>query len=325
MEMHESDKTALLPEPGSFKDKAESGSRGPGPCPVCGRVDDFRELFGIDDGKRLVLGCGCGHQLLHPQPTEEELDALYSDGYYDCWGIKENFDRVFDIKVKTCERLIRTADRLLEGSKGPCKGLDGPRPPRHLDIGCAFGFMLEAAGRAGYETQGLEISPAADEGISHGYKIEKSTLEEASLPEGHFDLVTAMDVVEHIREPGPWLAECLRILKSGGLLLLVTPDCSSLHARIRGAKWPQYKIEHLHYYTPGTLKRLLSDAGFVEARKRTATKYLTLNHIMEHYKRFQPENFEAKILSLLRPFIPGVMLEYPMLYPSQMVVVGRKK
>lgn len=282
-------------------------------CPICGK-NQYRRLFEIEGGKRQIISCECGHQSIFPLPTEKELQEIYGKGYYDFWGIRDNFQQVFNLKLRTCQKLIKLATAFI-----PCLNR-----PRHLDIGCAFGYMIKAAQLAGYDSQGLEISPAANEAIRLGYNVRKVSLEDAGFPEGYFDLITAVDVIEHIAEPRRWLSECVRVLKKGGILLLVTPDCSSLPAMIRKSKWPHYKVEHLHYYSSYTLKRLLLNIGFDDIDSRMGIRYLTLSYITNHYERFQPMVLETKILKIVRAMLPQKLVEYSLPFPSEMVVTARK-
>jgi len=51
-------------------------------------------------------------------------------------------------------------------------------------------------------------------------------------PDAHFDAVVSMDVVEHLVDPLPWLADALRVLKPGGLLFMTTPNYASRSLRV---------------------------------------------------------------------------------------------
>ena len=282
------------------------------PCPVCGKKNSYQKTYKIDEGKQIAI-CACGLQAILPPPTREEIRKIYGEEYYDICGM-EHFQNAFDLKLKTCERLINGINRPVKTSGNPC----------HLDIGCAFGYMIEAATSAGYDSQGIEISPAADVAVQLGYKVRKDTVKDAAFPEESFQLITAVDVLEHIPEPREWLQECKRILKKGGVLLLVTPDCASLTAHVLRNKWPHYKVEHLYYYSPRTLKRLLVSIGFDEFRSKTGVRYLTLNYIINHYKKYRPDSLETKGLKILKALFPRKLLEYPFAFFSEMVVLAKK-
>lgn len=282
-------------------------------CPVCGKCGEYRVIGKIASGRR-IISCACGLQSISPLPTEDERREIYQEGYYDFWGAGKDFRQLFNLKLKTCRKLINKANKLFSEIPGR----------KHLDIGSAFGYMIEAARTAGFYSQGIEISPAADVAVKLGYDVKRVLLEDAAFPAESFDLITAIDVIEHIPDPVRWLRECRRIIKKEGVLLLVTPDCSSLPALLKKSSWPHYKAEHLFYYSPRTLRRLLSDAGFDKIRSNTGLRYLTLNYVANHYEQFQPYSFETKVLKMLRSLFPRIIFECPLPFPSEMVVVARR-
>jgi SAM-dependent methyltransferase len=90
-------------------------------------------------------------------------------------------------------------------------------------------------------------------------------------PEGRFDLVVSMDVVEHLADPLPWLSELFRVTKPGGMLFLTTPNYASrglvaientaleLVARMQGFS---RKTLHPSKLTPASLRGLLEASGW---------------------------------------------------------------
>jgi 2-polyprenyl-3-methyl-5-hydroxy-6-metoxy-1,4-benzoquinol methylase len=89
-------------------------------------------------------------------------------------------------------------------------------------------------------------------------------------PDGTFDLVTSMDVIEHIVDPIPWVREALRVLKPKGQLFLTTPNYSSFSLRLleatvleviaRRQGFSRHDI-HPTKMTPERLERVLREAG----------------------------------------------------------------
>lgn len=139
-----------------------------------------------------------------------------------------------------------------------------PAAPRHLDIGCALGFMLEESRRAGWDPVGVETSAfAARYAAEHtGCPVHAGTLEQAALPSTSFDVVTLTDVIEHVPQPSTLVAEICRILRPGGVLLIVTPNFGSLFVRLHGLNaygmWPD---QHVVYFSRRSMTRLLRQAG----------------------------------------------------------------
>jgi 2-polyprenyl-3-methyl-5-hydroxy-6-metoxy-1,4-benzoquinol methylase len=143
-----------------------------------------------------------------------------------------------------------------------------PPHPRHLDVGCALGYMMMEASVAGWETAGVETSPfAARYAAEHtGRPVHAGTLEEAAFPAHSFDVVTLMDVIEHTSEPLELASEIYRVLRPRGVLFIITPNFGSIFVRLYGRKaygiWPD---QHVVYFQPSTISKLVLKAGFRKA------------------------------------------------------------
>jgi SAM-dependent methyltransferase len=140
-----------------------------------------------------------------------------------------------------------------------------PAGGRVLDVGAGYGFFLEALERAGYETDGLEISAHAVEQArrrSRGQVIEQGAESPFPFPDGHFDAITLMDVIEHLQDYAQTLASCRRCLKPGGKLFVITLNAHSLARPFLGKRWAWYQDPtHIHMFTPGMLREGLVRAG----------------------------------------------------------------
>jgi 2-polyprenyl-3-methyl-5-hydroxy-6-metoxy-1,4-benzoquinol methylase len=147
----------------------------------------------------------------------------------------------------------------------------GVRPGgRVLDVGAGYGFFLEAAEKAGYEAHGLEVSPHAVEQARRrirGQVIEGGAEEPFPFPEDHFDAVTMLDVIEHLRDYPATLASCRRCLKPGGKLFVITLNAHSLARPLLGKKWAWHQDPtHVHMFSAHMLREGLAGAGLkVEA------------------------------------------------------------
>jgi SAM-dependent methyltransferase len=125
--------------------------------------------------------------------------------------------------------------------------------------------MLQEAKTAGWDAVGVETSDFAAQYARErtGCPVHTGTLQEARLESESFDVITLMDVIEHVAEPSPLIDEIYRVLRPGGVIFLVTPNFGSLFVRIYGSK--AYGIgpeEHVVYFQPGTIERLLQKSGF---------------------------------------------------------------
>lgn len=134
---------------------------------------------------------------------------------------------------------------------------------RLLDVGCSSGFFLNAA-RLAYEVVGVEPSRTASSYATDqlGLHLPATTLEAAGFPDQHFDVVTLIDVIEHVDDPLSTMREVARITRSGGIVYLVTPNIESLSARVLRSRWWGLRPAHIYYFSRTTLKELLNKAGY---------------------------------------------------------------
>lgn len=212
------------------------------PCPACGGAQVV-PLF-HKAGHGIVECLGCGTAFVGEDPAAIDFQALYGEAYYTGGS-----DAVFaDYVGQEAARRAHARRKLWILRQLPPRL---PRTGRLLDVGCAAGFFLAEA-KAFYEVQGVELSAwsSAYARDRLGLPVITGTLQQAALPAAHFDIVTLWDVIEHVPDPVPLLAEAARVLRPGGRLLLTTGDWGSAYARERGAGWhlmtPPW---HLSFFT----------------------------------------------------------------------------
>jgi SAM-dependent methyltransferase len=116
-----------------------------------------------------------------------------------------------------------------------------------LDIGCNTGEFLHCLGN-GYEKFGIEIAdvPAAM-AEEKGITVYRKPLEECQLPADSFDVVTLYALIEHLSDPRSLVKEISRILKKGGLAVIMTGDRKAIKTKILGKNWHMY-IPPLHQF-----------------------------------------------------------------------------
>ena len=135
---------------------------------------------------------------------------------------------------------------------------------RLLDIGCGKGYFIASARENGWESIGIDLSPFdikfATEELNQ--KAISGELFSANFPDNYFDVITLFDTIEHLRDPALYLKEIFRILRPGGLLYLETPNFNSFPRRLWNRRWSVFFPWHFYYFTPKTLKNILSQFGF---------------------------------------------------------------
>ncbi len=139
---------------------------------------------------------------------------------------------------------------------------------RLLDVGCGAGGLLRFLVESGWQGTGVEPSAdAAERARTHGLDVIASTLSESGLPIESFDVISYINVLEHLSDPARELRLALDFLKPGGELQLNVPNFACGLARHFRAHWFTLDCpRHLYHFTPDTLQVLLRAAGFERAR-----------------------------------------------------------
>mgnify|MGYP001559767924 FL=1 len=220
----------------------------------------------------------CGFQFVYPPPPDTA--SIYSEDYFR--GARHGFGYVNYDEDKVAmqaffEAVLKAMERLL-----PARG-------QLLDVGAATGFFLKLARGRGWVVAGLEISGYASRLAQRsGLPVTQGTLQSAGYPSNSFDAVVLLDVIEHLSDPAALVDQCRRILRPGGLLVINTPDTSSLWARIYKSRWHAFcPPEHLSYFSPSNHGRILDRRGFKIERKSKLGKRFKPAYVFSMLSRWQ--------------------------------------
>jgi SAM-dependent methyltransferase len=153
---------------------------------------------------------------------------------------------------------------------------------RLLEIGCGTGCFLDEARPLGWEVRGIEVSEyAARRARQRGLTVDSVAIEECAIA-GPFDVVALWDVIEHLRAPGTVLQSAASALAPGGVLALSTGDLTSLCARLSGPRWHLFNLpEHLFFFSPRALKRLLARHGLHVAALTREVNWSPASYLLE--------------------------------------------
>lgn len=104
---------------------------------------------------------------------------------------------------------------------------------RALDVGCGAGLLCEPLARLGATVTGLDATPeniavARDHAAKSGLPVEYVAGSVEALDAAPFDLVTCMEVIEHVADPALFVSHLARMVAPGGLLILSTPNRTAL-------------------------------------------------------------------------------------------------
>lgn len=246
-------------------------------CYLCGgegrllHWDRIDYLFGAP-GKwhfKRCINANCGLIWLDPRPTPDEIGKAYRQYY--------THNETNAAKPSLAARLLRA---VLHGGCVHLLGLQQERkrykrmylddmpPGKLLEVGCGNGKRLARLYALGWDVIGQEIDPLAAEYMRRekGIEVHLGALE--TLPGSEqYDAVILSHVIEHVHDPVALLTTCHRLLRTGGRLVMLTPNADSIgHCRFGGGWSGLEPPRHLHLFTCRTLVQLVQKAHFASPR-----------------------------------------------------------
>jgi SAM-dependent methyltransferase len=173
-------------------------------------------------------------------------DATDYAGYYD----EDRSVPVPEFVLDQLRRNVRTLERYRQlGS--------------WLDIGCGVGTLLRAAAHEGWRAVGTEMSPRlVDDLAGQGLDVRLGATSELDLADSSFDVVSLVEVVEHLSDPAEVLDDAARLVRPGGAVYITTPHGRGLASRLLGTGWSAVAPpEHLQLFSVRGLSNALERSG----------------------------------------------------------------
>jgi len=157
-----------------------------------------------------------------------------------------------------------------------------------LDIGCCTGFFIKQAKACGWHVSGLELSRWAAEHAKKisGAEVTNSSIEATDFPEGGFDVITMLDVIEHLVNPAECLLKINKWLKKGGLICVSTHDINSPIAKLMRGKYPLLMQMHCSHFSKKTLKMMFDKCGFDVLRIEPHRRYVSAGYLAGKFKNY---------------------------------------
>jgi 2-polyprenyl-3-methyl-5-hydroxy-6-metoxy-1,4-benzoquinol methylase len=219
---------------------------------------------------RKCCNSDCGLVWLDPAPLETELWKAYTSYHTHTRTRQNKLSKALSSLLNRLVRLLLFPIWLISGLLRDTRQMRlmmlGNNPAgKLLDIGCGGGRYLHRMQRRGWEVEGIDFDEQATQRVTERYGIKTYTgdLLAAGLPEASFDAITMSHTIEHLVDPATTLRECLRLLRPGGKLIVVTPNVDSSAAALFGPFWRGWEPpRHLQLFSTSTLERFLSQAGF---------------------------------------------------------------
>ncbi len=310
-------------------------------CPLCGSEAGIRYL-GLKDrlwqaapGEWNMRECPrCGCLWIDPVPDPADIRRLYA-GYYThvstpansatAWPFRA-WDRIADGYLSLRLGYRNRGDARLGRGLGLLAYLHPGAPDevahrvmhlhapsgsqRALDVGCGNGDLMDRLEQRGWEVVGIDLDEnAVAAAKSRGLDARTGDLASQQFPDASFDAITLSHVIEHVPDPAALLAECCRILRSDGTLVVLTPNARSWGHAVLGDAWIGLDPpRHLVLFNRDNLRSIALAAGLRIVQLRTGHRAVREQWWLS--RRIKQKG-RADVMSLrLRWQLRGVPMQY---------------
>jgi len=245
------------------------------PCSVCGSVQSYGPILSKENdmrgsGKISLYRCKSCKVVYLGGYKNKYVEELYS--YYKKYtGMPKH--EVYD--ELTRKSYMKVLDLISSKIDGTCI----------LDVGSGKGDFVEAAQNQGFDITGIELSKDAVD-IANKFNLPVYNLDffSDSIRESSKDIVTMFEVIEHVPDPVSFIRRAQAIVKPGGIIYITTPNYNSVDRKILGSRWGAIHREHLTYFTPATLLKLVNEYTDLEVlHKETRNISAELIGYITHY------------------------------------------
>jgi 2-polyprenyl-6-hydroxyphenyl methylase/3-demethylubiquinone-9 3-methyltransferase len=194
----------------------------------------------------------------------ERFGRLAAD-WWEPDGASSMLHKLNPVRLKYIRDQIDQHWQVDECSRRPLEGKTA------LDVGCGAGLLAEPLARLGANVTGIDASPeviavAREHAAAIGLEIDYRVGDVQTL-EREFDLVTAMEVIEHVANPQLFVKALAKRLARDGLLVMSTPNATSWSRVMmitlgeRLGRIPRGTHDFDKFIGPERMKALLADAG----------------------------------------------------------------
>lgn len=240
-------------------------------CPLCGKADSksFPIYYIFKDKRFDARECkSCKFIFIDPRPTDDDLQLMYSDEYFLFDGADFGAHSSTDYETAAIRGSVKFPIILGAIKKFKPAG-------KFFEVGCGMGYFLNYVKSSGYEVSGIEYAALGAEASRTKFSldVQQSSFEAWNVVPETYDVVFLGDVLEHLIDPLSMLRKAQAMLKPGGVVAVEVPSTFNaivgrlavaemrLLGKERKMPMPPY---HVNEFTPGTLRKILSNAGYAQ-------------------------------------------------------------
>lgn len=260
-------------------------------CPICDANSEMKRHFASRKNEKLDLRkcLKCQHEFLSPFPSDEWLGEEYS--------------HYFVKRQSGLTRAKKNYFKLLFSELGY-----NFNKKSILEFGPGEGDAISAVQEMSSPLE-ITVVERNEEATNHLKDLKcnhyNMFLEEyisSKSDSRKYDFVFLFDVLEHLKDP----LHVLELIKAqklndGGMIIASFPVVDSVSRKIMGNLWPQYKVEHLNYFTDASIVEMADKTKLKLKKNEVLFKKLSIDYLLNVGKGFGPltfKNISSKVESV---------------------------
>ncbi|MEH6636967.1 MAG: class I SAM-dependent methyltransferase [Halioglobus sp.] len=223
-------------------------------CPCGAPRSRLAQYYSAGETDFVLCGdCGCVFRSNFP--TEVELVDIYKKAYSST-------------NINEIETEQESGDYSIQSYANYLLSSITRSGDRILDYGAGTGALVATLRSQGYDTQGVEFATNAREFCATERQISLQANLECT-PDNHYQVITMIEVIEHLTDLTETLSELYRVLAPGGTLLVTTPSRTGIRARLEKGYWREaQKKFHLFLFDRRSIFFHMKKAGFTGIRRK---------------------------------------------------------
>lgn len=230
-------------------------------------------------------------------------------------NISELYKKMFDEDYFRGEKgRLRQSHEIV---KSALKVIDIKSINSWADLGCGVGSLIKVTSDLHIHSVGVELS---DELAKFAKSQNRNVLsgDITMLKSSTFDVISLIDVIEHVPNPLELLLQISEKVVPGGYVVISTPDEKSLAAKMLGKYWWHIRPAHVGYFNKSTIKLALLKSDFEPVAWSRPTWFFSINYVVTRILAYMPG------LSNI-PLLPKFWEVYvPVNIRDSWLVIGRK-
>ena len=238
-------------------------------CGVCGSQRQ-RQLAAWDGVAKFYACRECGVHFANYGPlgsaSSSNAEASAAVDHFKGLDVEQYFRSVMQTRLRSYRPLLKRVQPFVQQGNW-------------LDVGCSYGWLLRFLNEQGFAASGIEPSTAAaQQAVSQGLDVREGLFPHCLLPTEKYNVISFMDVLEHLPSPVAALQSAAEHLLPEGLVVIQVPDQACLLYRLAVAlnRYSAQRISfalrrlwlvgfdfpHQFYFHRDALDRVVREAGF---------------------------------------------------------------